>query len=92
MQTSNASKNPAAAIRTDDVSKGKRGRRKVHRDPASLDLLGRRLFLTVREYCDLTGVPVATGYSLIAKGQIESVRIGNGIRIPVAALKGLSAA
>jgi excisionase family DNA binding protein len=75
------------------VTEPKRGRRKVLRDPASPDLLGRRLFLNVREYSELTGVPVATVYKLIANGEIDGVvRIGNSLRIPVSALKGLVAA
>ena len=78
---------------TTEVTKPKRGRRKVLRGPVSPDLLGRRLFLTVQEFGDFTGVPVATVYSLIAKGKMDGVvRIGNSIRIPVAALKGLLAA
>jgi excisionase family DNA binding protein len=69
----------------------KRGKRKVLRSPVSPDLLGRRLFLRVREYSDLTGTPLPTCYSLIHQGKIESIKIGDSIRIPVAALKGLAA-
>jgi excisionase family DNA binding protein len=70
----------------------RRGKRKAHPTPATPDLLGRRLFLRVREYSDLTGTPLPTVYALIAAGKVEGVvRIGNSIRIPVAALKNLAA-
>lgn len=78
---------------TTESSGPKRGKRKTDPAPASPDLLGRRLFLRVREYSDLTGTPLPTCYALIAAGKIEGVvHIGDSIRVPVAALKGLLAA
>ncbi|MFB3826474.1 MAG: excisionase family DNA-binding protein [Bryobacteraceae bacterium] len=75
------------------TARTRRGRRQSHPVPATPDLLGQRLFLRVREYSDLTGTPLPTVYALIAAGKIEGVvRIGNSIRIPVAAIKGLVAA
>jgi excisionase family DNA binding protein len=69
--------------------KGKR--RTANRAPATPDLLESRLYLRVREFCDLTGTPLPSCYALIAGGRIPGVvRIGNSIRIPVAALKGLA--
>jgi len=67
-------------------------REKANTTPASTDLLSTRLLLRVAEYADLTGTPRPTVYALIAAGKIAGVvRIGNSIRIPVAALRELVA-
>ena len=75
----------------DELSRApKRGRRAARPTPATPDLLGRRLFLRVREFSDLTGTPLATCYALVKSGQIEGVTyIGNSIRIPVTAVTSL---
>jgi excisionase family DNA binding protein len=65
---------------------------KKEREPITPEILKRRLFLRVGEFSQLTATPPATVYSLIAAGKIEGVtRIGNSIRIPLAALKQLVA-
>jgi excisionase family DNA binding protein len=83
---------PATAINTTppptEGQAPKRGRRKARPTPATPDLLGRRLFLRVREFSELTGTPLATCYALVKSHQIEGVTyIGNSIRIPVTAIK-----
>ena len=45
-----------------------------------------RLLLRVREATDLCGMPVSTGYSLVASGEWPSVHCGRAIRVPVAGL------
>ena len=54
---------------------------------ATPDLLKHRLMLRIREYAELTGTPVPTVYAYCAAGKIPGViRIGNSLRIPVAAV------
>jgi excisionase family DNA binding protein len=56
------------------------------------DILRGRLFISVREYAALVGVPESTVYSLITSGKIlGTVRIGNAVRIPVTAVTSLVA-
>jgi excisionase family DNA binding protein len=56
-------------------------------NPATPDLLKQRLMLRAKEYGELTGTPLPTVYAYIAAGKIPGViRIGNSLRIPVAAV------
>lgn len=51
-------------------------------------LLRGRLMIRLREWCDLTGTPLATGYKLANAGKIPGlIRVGNTIRIATAALQ-----
>jgi len=50
-----------------------------------------RLLLRPREVADLIGVSRTTAYDLIAAHKIPSVRIGNHLRVPAAALEKLIA-
>ncbi len=50
-----------------------------------------RLLLRPREVADLIGVSRTTAYELIAAGTIPSVRLGNLLRVPAAALEKLVA-
>lgn len=54
-------------------------------------LLDSRLYLRVKEFSDLTGTPVSTTYALIHAGKIESVKIGDSLRVPASALRDLVA-
>ena len=46
-----------------------------------------RILLRVREACEVTGVSRSMMYSLLASGQIPSVRIGRAVRVPVDELR-----
>lgn len=48
--------------------------------------LAERSFLTVRELADVLRVSRRTAYVYVQTGQVPSVRVGNSIRIPRAAL------
>jgi excisionase family DNA binding protein len=48
-----------------------------------------RLLLRPREVADMIGVSRTTAYDLIAAHKIPSVRIGNHLRVPAAALEKL---
>jgi len=48
-----------------------------------------RLLLRPREVADMIGVSRTTAYDLIAAGTIPSVRLGNHLRVPAAALEKL---
>jgi excisionase family DNA binding protein len=50
-----------------------------------------RLLLRPREVADMIGVSRTTAYDLIAAGTIPSVRLGNHLRVPAAALEKLIA-
>ncbi len=75
----------------DNQPSRKQGRRRIQRTAATPDLLGRRLFLSVKEYCDLTGMPKPTVYKLVGEGKIKAVRIGGSLRIPVSEIRDLAA-
>jgi len=65
-------------------------RTKKQQPPVTLDVLTGRLFISVREYACLTGVPRPTIYSLVSRGRIAgAVRIGSAIRIPTTTLKAM---
>jgi excisionase family DNA binding protein len=50
-----------------------------------------RLLLRPREVADMIGVSRTTAYGLISAGTIPSVRLGNHLRVPAAALEKLIA-
>ncbi|MCC6363177.1 MAG: helix-turn-helix domain-containing protein [Bryobacterales bacterium] len=60
-------------------------------NPATPDLLDRRVMLRVREVSDLCGIPPATIYSYVTQGKLPAVRVGSSIRIPAAAIRDLVA-
>jgi excisionase family DNA binding protein len=48
---------------------------------------GARRFLTIEQTAELLGMKEKTIYSLCARGQLPSVKIGHSIRIPLADLE-----
>ena len=53
----------------------------------SITASGNRLLLTVAAVMSETGFGRTTVYSLVASGEIPSVRVGRAVRIPRAALQ-----
>jgi len=50
-------------------------------------LNGNRVWLRVREFADLFGFPVSSVYAQITAGEIEVIRVGHAVRIPIAPLR-----
>ena len=43
--------------------------------------------LSVAEIASQTGVPASTWYTVIARGELEHVRVGRAVRVPEAELR-----
>lgn len=68
-----------------------RMKRKIDRPPLTIDMLKNRTAVRVREYAALTGLPLASVYALIYRGEIKADRRGNSLLIPKSEIPGLVA-
>jgi len=66
-----------------------RMKRKIDRPPLTLEMLKHRTAVRVREYSALTGLPEASVYALIYRGELKADRRGHSLLIPKSEVPGL---